>query len=291
MITYCCADAVKLAGHSCPTVAGAYLMVRRGLRHLYGDDVPQRVALEAYLGGARDRGTTGVVAAIVTLLTGAAPETGFGGIGVHGWFARRDLLHFDATFDGIMALRRTDIMQGVVLGLDATVVPFAREMQTVLPKVMAGQADADKQARFAVLWQARVERKPAVLSRHSPIRRAFNLNRNKHRGRRRRERRHVLLRQPVLAYPLPKKVRIDPVFERKSRYRSARLKAGRDKTLLRGGIVSAAPVPTDKPHPQFPLTFFHNLVSTYFGGHLMHQGTQQQKERGNARLRMIPQTN
>ncbi|MGH7121253.1 MAG: hypothetical protein ACREFP_20055, partial [Acetobacteraceae bacterium] len=30
-ITYCYADAVKLAGHSCPTVAGAYLMVRKGL--------------------------------------------------------------------------------------------------------------------------------------------------------------------------------------------------------------------------------------------------------------------
>ncbi len=65
MITYCYADAVKLAGHSCPTVAGAYLMVRRGLRHLYGDEVPERGALEAHLRGVRDRGTTGVVAAVV----------------------------------------------------------------------------------------------------------------------------------------------------------------------------------------------------------------------------------
>jgi hypothetical protein len=164
MITYCYADAVKMAGHSCPTVAGAYLMVRRGLRHLYGDEVPERGALEAYLRGARDRGTTGVVAAVVTLLTGAAPETGFGGIGGHGRFARRVLLHFEATFDGVMALRRTDTLQGVILDLDATVVPFAREMQTVLPKVMAGQADAGEQARFAALWQARVER---MLLRHA----------------------------------------------------------------------------------------------------------------------------
>ena len=72
--------------------------------------------------------------------------------------------------------------------------------------------------------------------------------------------------------------------ERKPRYRHARLEAGRDKTVLRCGVVSASPVPTDKPHPQFLLIFFHNLVSTYFGGHLMPQRIQWQKVRGNSRL-------
>ena len=157
MITYTYADAVKLTGHSCPTVAGAYLMVRRGLRHLYGNDVPERGALEAYLRGPRDQGTTGVVAAVVTLLTGAAPETGFSGIGARGRFTRRDLLHFDAMFDGIMALRRRDNGRGVILDLDMTIVPFAGELQALLPRAIAGQADEKEQARFAALWQARVE--------------------------------------------------------------------------------------------------------------------------------------
>lgn len=156
-ITYTYTDAVKLAGHSCPTVAGAYLMVRRGLLYLYGTATPERGALDAYLTNARDQGTVGVVASVVTLLTGAAPETGFGGIGVQGRFQRRNLLHFDATFDGIMALRRKDNGQGVILDLDATIVPFAHEMQALLPRAMAGQADATEQARFATLWQARVE--------------------------------------------------------------------------------------------------------------------------------------
>jgi hypothetical protein len=31
IIEYCYADAVKLAGHSCPTVASAYLMTRAAL--------------------------------------------------------------------------------------------------------------------------------------------------------------------------------------------------------------------------------------------------------------------
>ena len=77
------------------------------------------------------------------------------------------------------------------------------------------------------------------------------------------------------------------MFERKPRYRNARLKAGRDKTVLRCGLVSAAPVPTNKPHPQFLIIVFHHKVSTYFGGHLMHHSTQQQKVRGNSRLRRI----
>jgi hypothetical protein len=163
-ITYAYADVVKLAGHSCPTVAGAYLMVRRGLLHLYGNEMPERGALEAYLRGPRDQGTTGVVASVVTLLTGAAPETGFGGIGTHGRFKRRDLLHFDATFDGVMGLRRSDNGCGVILDLDMSVVPFARGMQVLLPRAIAGQASEDEQARFAMLWQASVEQ---MLIRHA----------------------------------------------------------------------------------------------------------------------------
>ena len=44
MITYSYVDAVKLAGHSCPTVAGAYLMALHGIKALYEDEIPVRVA-------------------------------------------------------------------------------------------------------------------------------------------------------------------------------------------------------------------------------------------------------
>ena len=160
---YAYADAVRLAGHSCPTVAGAYLMVRRGLQYLYGDDMPERGGVEVYLRDPRDQGTTGVIATVATLITGAAPETGFGGIGAYRRFGRRDLLHFDAPIDGLMALRRRDNGCGVVLDLDTSVVPAAREMQVLFPKAVSGQADDDELARFAALWQARVEQ---MLTRH-----------------------------------------------------------------------------------------------------------------------------
>ena len=86
------------------------------------------------------------------------------------------------------------------------------------------------------------------------------------------------------AYPLPNEVRVDPMFERKSRYRCAGLKAGCDETVFRCRLVSAPSIPTDKPYSQFLIIFCHHLVFTSFGGHLMPKHTRQKKVRGNSRL-------
>ena len=157
-LTYGYADAVKLAGHSCPTVAGAWLMVRRGLTHLYGGDTPERGAIEVHVRGPRDQGTTGVIASVATLITGAAPETGFGGIGADRRFARRNLLRFDAPIEGLLALRRCDNGRAVVLDLDTAAVPPDPRMMPLFAKAAAGEADGDEQNRFAALWQDRVRR-------------------------------------------------------------------------------------------------------------------------------------
>src|SRR5512146_12838 len=50
MIEYHYVDAVKLAGHSCPTVASAYLMTRTALRTLYSGALPERGAIRVELG-------------------------------------------------------------------------------------------------------------------------------------------------------------------------------------------------------------------------------------------------
>ena len=125
LMTYRYVDAVRLAGHSCPTVAGAYLMVCRGLKALYGDDVPERGGIEVRMRDGRDEGTTGVVASVATLLTGAAAEQGFGGIGMNRRFARRDLLAFNGNIDGTLALRRRDTGATAEIDYHAQRVPFA----------------------------------------------------------------------------------------------------------------------------------------------------------------------
>ena len=105
LMTYRYADAVRLAGHSCPTVAGAWLMAVRGLRALYGEETPVRGEIGVFMQGGREDGANGVIATVVQLITGAAPETGFHGIG--GRFARHQLLRFDQPVQGTLGLRRT----------------------------------------------------------------------------------------------------------------------------------------------------------------------------------------
>ncbi len=147
-------DAVRLAGHSCPTVAGTWLMTVHGLRALYGDTLPVRGEIEVYMADARDAGTTGVMATVAQLVTGAAPETGFQGIG--GRFGRNDLLHFDQPMQGSIGLRRKDTGAAVQVELDASVVPWPDEMRVLLPKAVSGQASTAELQRFGELWQERV---------------------------------------------------------------------------------------------------------------------------------------
>lgn len=157
IIEYHYADAVRLCGHSCPTVAGAYLMTLKGLQTLYGADLPERGNIEAAVQGARDQGTTGVTASVVQLLTGAAPETGFGGVGPQGRFARRNLLTFGADTDAAIVLSRKDTGLTVAVNLDAALYPFESEMRELMPKAVSGTASADELQRFGELWQARVQ--------------------------------------------------------------------------------------------------------------------------------------
>ncbi len=152
ILTYRYADAVRLCGHSCPTVAGAYLMVIKGLKALYGEELPERGGIEAAMQGERDEGTVGVTASVVQLLTGAAPETYFGGIGIQGRFARRHLLSFGAgEINGTLTLRRKDNGKTVAVSLNAALQPFAPEMRELMPKAVGGSASADELKQFGEL--------------------------------------------------------------------------------------------------------------------------------------------
>lgn len=154
LMEYRFADAVRLAGHSCPTVAGAYLMTLHALRALYGEQVPVRGEVEVAMADSRDSGTTGVMATVAQLITGAACETGFGGIA--GSFNRKDLLRYDQPVRGIMAFRRLDDGTGVQTALDTSVVPMDQQMQALFPRVTSPTATTEERQAFGELWQQRV---------------------------------------------------------------------------------------------------------------------------------------
>jgi len=156
LIEYGYTDAVKLAGHSCPTVAGAYLMTLKALAKLYPDDLPERGGIKVELRAAQADGTAGVTAAVASLLTGAAGEGGFKGLG--GRFSRRNLLAFEAAIDTELCFTRLDTDSRVTVAYHPEVVPAPPELQPLMPKLLAGTASAAEEAEFGRLWQLRVKR-------------------------------------------------------------------------------------------------------------------------------------
>lgn len=158
LIEYRYEDAVRLAGHSCPTVASTWSLARAGLIALFGEDVPERGGIDVFMPGPADAGVIGVEASVLKLVTGAAASAGFGGLGQSGRFSRRNLLTFDAAIEGRFVLRRRDTGAGVRADFDMTVVPRDGELAELMPGAVSGRLDLDGQARFSGLWQQRVAR-------------------------------------------------------------------------------------------------------------------------------------
>lgn len=124
LMYYRYADAVRLAGHSWPTVAGAFLTARAALKVLYPDTLPERGGIAVHMSSPETQGTTGVVAQVLTLLSGAAAQGGFKGIG--GRFARKGLLSFathNGESNGAVRFQRLDTGAAVTVKFDASRIP------------------------------------------------------------------------------------------------------------------------------------------------------------------------
>ncbi|MCK6427765.1 MAG: hypothetical protein L6Q72_01555 [Burkholderiaceae bacterium] len=149
-------DAVRLAGHSCPTVASAYGITRRALAALYGDALPERGAQRLSFREPIGEGVTGVIANVISMLTGAAHDGGFKGIA--GRFFRRDLLAFGAEQPLALRFARIDTGASVDAEADIKRVPSDPRLPALLARAAAGEAGADELRRFGELWQDRVRR-------------------------------------------------------------------------------------------------------------------------------------
>jgi hypothetical protein len=156
LIEYRYADAVKLAGHSCPTVAGAYLLTHRVLGALYPDEMPERGGLRVDFREALTDGVTGVTASIIGLLTGAAGMGGFKGLG--GYFSRVDLLRFEVELSGEVCFTRSDNGESRTASLHLGHIAADARMAPLLQRLLSGKQDAVVAEVFAVLWQDRVRR-------------------------------------------------------------------------------------------------------------------------------------
>lgn len=162
LLTYTFADAVKLAGHACPTVAGAWLATVKGIAALYGSEMPVRGNISVSLSENQEDGVAGVIASVATLLTGAAGSGGFKGLG--GRFSRRDLLSF--AIGGVTGIRftRHDTGRSVDCIVRLQAVAADPRLGQLLPLVVSGSASPEQSGLFGQLWQDRVRR---ILIDHS----------------------------------------------------------------------------------------------------------------------------
>lgn len=146
-------DVVKTAGHSCPTVAGAYLVTLKALKYLYPDSVPQRGGVKISVQENFSEGVTGVIATVFSQITGATEISGFKGIA--GQFVRHSLMDFDADIKGQYKFTRMDTGDSVEVIYQAA-APVDPRQQSLMQKAIQGLASDDELSLFGDLWQERV---------------------------------------------------------------------------------------------------------------------------------------
>lgn len=149
-------DIVKLAGHGCPTVAGAYLSAYHGLLALYPDEIPVRGNVVVLLKGPESEGVNGVIANVLGSIMGAAGSGGFGGLG--GQFSRKNLLHFSQDIPLNIQLRRLDTHTLINISYHPEIVSGDPRTSLFLGKILNGSASVEEERTFKLLWNERLER-------------------------------------------------------------------------------------------------------------------------------------
>ena len=160
---YTFVDVVRMAGHACPTVAGAYLLCQKALGALYPDEIPVRGQISITVYGEPDEGVYGVMAQIFSFLTSAAPATGFRGLGHK--FKRKDLLKFSPGENDSQAMcfefKRLDGGKAVLAKFYPRQIPFsedkAKRLGELLEKVIWEAAREEEKREFQELWMGRVK--------------------------------------------------------------------------------------------------------------------------------------
>lgn len=150
-------DAVKLAGHSCPAVSGAYKVTQKALAALYGNETPQRGGISVKVLGSIDNGANGPISQVISLITGAATQTGFSGLGSS--FVRKNKLIFDEQNEEANAFvfTRDDNGKSVKVTYHPENIPGDEDMHNLFTKCIVGTANDKQKEKFKEMWQKRVK--------------------------------------------------------------------------------------------------------------------------------------
>ncbi|OIQ74924.1 hypothetical protein GALL_434160 [mine drainage metagenome] len=170
IIEYSYLDAIKLAGHSCPSVASAYWITVKALKALYSQEIPERGNIRVEFRQKSTDGVCGVIANIINLITGAGDQAAFKGIG--GRFDRRNNLQFESDIQTEMRFTRLDNMKMVTVSVNLKDIPTSSHVLELLQLCLNETAEDEDHNEFRQLWQMRVR---AILFDHADDPHVFNL--------------------------------------------------------------------------------------------------------------------
>jgi len=165
-IPYYYEEAVKLAGHSCGAVAGAWIITKKALEVLYPNgEIPVRGQIFVEAPGAEDEWFVGVFGDVIAFITGAAPKTGFNGsdFAVNDLYVRQNkMVYSEEPTNQLPPMREwifTRLDTGTKVGIKFNLViitPLPTPGRIEMGKKMAlGQATIEETVDYIKYWNDR----------------------------------------------------------------------------------------------------------------------------------------
>ena len=146
-------DIVKAAGHSCGTVAWTYLVALEWLKALYKEELPKRWDIKVELKKTPLEDNAWVVWSVLSIITWATIDFGFGWI-PGGKYNRRDLLFFWSDIEWDVCLTRLDTNEKV--NITYTPWKIVKPMEILKSAIMPGATQEDKDS-FPTRFQEMVK--------------------------------------------------------------------------------------------------------------------------------------
>ncbi len=144
-------EIVKMSGHSCAVTSGAYLMALKGLKELFGTELPKRGEIKVELRGTL-ADNTGVMAQVLMNITGATTDTGF--MGIQGKFNRRGLLDYGADIQSDVRFTRIDTNKSIEVSYTPAKVVTPGE---IMMSAIGPDATEESRRTFPHRWQEMVK--------------------------------------------------------------------------------------------------------------------------------------
>ena len=156
LIEFSYLDVVKSAGHSCPTVLGAYLMTLHGLKALHENEIAKRGNILVEFKEKQIDGVAGVIGSVITNITGSTTTNGFKGLA--GKHDRNNLMNFEKDISGAsVRFTRLDTQKSVDVFYNASMILPHPSMNSLMQKCIQGSATNEEKIEFGKVWQKRVE--------------------------------------------------------------------------------------------------------------------------------------